>query len=81
MTFWRGKQKFAHLEVVPGGTFKGYGNIDPNGRVYYVNNITGGSATTGLSWTDPFDQIDTAITASEAFRTAGERAPAVSTND
>ncbi len=78
---WRGTQIFKNLELVPGGTFKGFGAIDTNGRVYYVNNITGHSGANGLSWTDPFDQLDNAITASEAFRQAGERAPAVSTND
>ncbi len=78
---WRGAHQFKNLELIPGGTFKGFGAIDPNGRVYYVNNITGSSGANGLSWTDPFDQLDNAITAAEAFRQAGERAPSVSTND
>jgi len=41
---------------------------DIAGRVYYVNNITGASTNDGLSWGTAFDQVDNAITASEAYR-------------
>lgn len=38
------------------------------GEVYFVNNITGSSSNSGLTWDDAMDQVSTAITASEAFR-------------
>ena len=50
---------------------------DYPGRVYYVNNITGSSSYDGLSWETPFDEVSTAITASEAFR----QLPSGTTND
>ena len=50
---------------------------DYPGRVYYVNNITGASTNDGLSWEHPFDQVSTAVTASEAFR----QLPSSTTND
>ena len=50
---------------------------DYPGRVYYVNNITGSSSYDGLSWETPFDEVSTAITASEAFRVL----PSGTTND
>jgi len=43
---------------------------DYPGRVYFVNNITGSSSNDGLSWAYPFDEVSTAITASEAYRQA-----------
>jgi hypothetical protein len=41
-----------------------------SGKVYHVNNITGSASASGLSWSEAFDQVDTAITASEAYRTS-----------
>ena len=41
---------------------------DYYGRVYFVNNITGNANFDGLSWNRPFDEVSTAITASEAWR-------------
>ena len=42
--------------------------INDLARVYYVNNITGSSTAEGLSWDEPMDEVSTAITASEAYR-------------
>lgn len=81
MSFWKGKNQFKHIEIVPGGIFKGFGHVDPGGRVYYVNNITGASGAGGLSWNDAFAEPSQAITASETYRQLGGLAPAVSTND
>ncbi len=50
---------------------------DYYGQIYFVNNITGDSGYDGLSWATPFDEISTAITASEAFR----QLPSGTTND
>lgn len=50
---------------------------DYYGQIYYVNNITGDSSFDGLSWATPFDEVSTAITASETFRAL----PSGSTND
>lgn len=50
---------------------------DYYGQIYFVNNITGDSSFDGLSWATPFDEISTAITASEAFRAL----PVDGTND
>jgi len=68
MPFWRGWNKFANLELAPGGGLVGFGDIPPAGRVYYVNNITGASGNNGLSWGKAMDEVSTAITASEAYR-------------
>lgn len=38
-----------------------------SGRTYYVNNITGDSGNSGLSWATAFDEVTTAITASNAY--------------
>ena len=38
------------------------------GRTYYVNNITGSSTNDGRSWGKAFDQVSTAIAATEAYR-------------
>jgi hypothetical protein len=38
------------------------------GRIYYVNNITGSSGASGLSWSDAFSQLSYAVTAAEAYR-------------
>lgn len=51
------------------------------GRTYYVNLTTGSSTGSGLSWGDAFDEVSTAITASEAYRELGGGAPTVTTND
>lgn len=50
-------------------------------RRYYVNNITGDSGNSGLSWDDAFAQPSEAIAASETFRLLGFGAPTVTTND
>jgi len=63
-------------DLADGGAVYGYPGDYP-GRIYYVNNITGDSSYDGLSWDTPFDEISTAITASEAFRAL----PSGSTND
>mgnify|MGYP001165937084 FL=1 len=55
----------------------GYPGSGYVGKQYFVNNITGSSGASGLSWDDPFDQITTAITASEAQR----QLPAETTNE
>lgn len=41
---------------------------ETQGRSYYVNNVTGDSGNDGLSWAAPFDDINDAITAAEAYR-------------
>jgi hypothetical protein len=46
----------------------GYPGADYPGAVYFVNNITGSATNDGLSWDSPFDEISTAITASETQR-------------
>jgi hypothetical protein len=46
----------------------GYPGADYPGAVYFVNNITGSATNDGLSWDKPFDEISTAITASETQR-------------
>jgi hypothetical protein len=57
-----------HLNLVSGGSFTGFGDqIEAASRTYYVNNITGASGNNGLSWAKAFDQVDTAITAGEAY--------------
>ncbi len=47
------------------------------GRNYYVNNISGSASNSGLSWGDAFDELSTAITASETYRAL----PSGGTND
>lgn len=53
------------------------------GRTYYVNNILGSSTNDGLSWGTAFDQVETAIAASEVYRQLGgvEGGASVATND
>ena len=79
--FIKGEVIFQNLTVAPGGTFKGFGAVDPGGRVYYVNNITGSAGNDGLSWNQAFDEVNTAIAASETYRLLGGLAPTVTTND
>lgn len=79
--FWRGRHKFAYLELIPGGESLGLGQPQNGGRIYYVNNISGSSANNGLSWRTPFAQPSESISASETFRELGGRAPTVTTND
>lgn len=77
--FWRGKHKFSHIEVVPGGAAYGFNGFrNPLGRVYFVNNITGSPTNDGTTWDRVMDELATAITASEAYR---QDRGAVSTND
>ena len=63
-------------DLADGGAVYGYPG-DYYGRIYYVNNITGDSGYDGLSWDTPFDEISTAITASETYRAL----PSSTTND
>jgi len=56
-------------DLADGGAVYGYPGDWP-GAIYFVNNITGDSDFDGLSWDTPFDEVTTAITASEAYRTA-----------
>ena len=64
----KGIHKFRRIEVTPGGASYGFGNYNTLGRVYFVNNITGGSANDGTTWDRAMDQPQTAITASEVYR-------------
>jgi len=64
-------------DFADGGAVYGYPG-EYYGRVYYVNNITGDSTYDGLSWDTPFDEVSTAITASETYRAAAYTG---STND
>lgn len=54
-------------DLADGGAVYGYPG-DYAGKIYFVNNITGDDEFDGLSWATPFDQVSTAITASEAHR-------------
>jgi len=63
-------------DLADGGGAYGYPGDYP-GNIYYVNNITGDSSFDGLSWETPFDEVSTAITASETFR----QLPSGTTND
>ena len=63
-------------DLADGGAVYGYPG-DYYGRIYYVNNITGSSSYDGLSWDTPFDQLSTAITASEVYR----QLPSSTTNE
>ena len=63
-------------DLADGGGVYGYPG-DYYGRIYYVNNITGDSSYDGLSWDTPFDEVSTAITASETYRAL----PSGTTND
>ena len=63
-------------DLADGGGVYGYPG-DYYGRIYYVNNITGNANYDGLSWDTPFDQVSTAITASETYRAL----PSGTTND
>ena len=67
----------SHLsDLADGGGVFGYPG-DYYGRIYYVNNITGDSSYDGLSWDTPFDEVSTAVTASETYRAL----PSGTTND
>ncbi len=74
----KGKWKFQHIEVVPGGASYGFGDYNTLGRTYFVNNITGSSNAGGTTWDTAMDEISTAITASEVYR---QDRGSVSTND
>lgn len=74
----KGKHKFRHIEVVPGGAAYGFGSYNTLGRTYFVNNITGSSANDGTTWDRAMAQPSTAITASEVYR---QDRGSVSTND
>ncbi len=55
-------------DLADGGGVHGYPGEGYTGEVYYVNNITGSSGNSGLTWGDAMDQVSTAITASETQR-------------
>jgi hypothetical protein len=55
----------------------GYPGSGYTGVQYFVNNISGSSGASGLSWDDPFDEVSTAVTASEAQR----QLPTLTTNE
>ncbi len=74
----KGKHKFRHIEVVPGGASYGFGTYNTLGRTYFVNNITGSSANDGTTWDRAMAEPETAITASEVYR---QDRGSVSTND
>ncbi len=74
----KGKHKFRHIEVVPGGASYGFGTYNTLGRTYFVNNITGSSTGLGTTWDTAMDEISTAITAAEVYR---QDRGSVSTND
>jgi hypothetical protein len=60
---------YRKLKFFPGAIVEGSWNglYDKRGMTYYVNNITGASTNPGTSWDAAFDQLSTAITASEAW--------------
>lgn len=66
--FWRGKHKFSHIEVAPGGAAYGFGTYNTLGRPYFVNNITGSSTADGETWDRAMDEINTAVTAVVALQ-------------
>ncbi len=59
---------YKKLKLFPGAYIEGWDGFDHGGKTYYVNNITGASTNSGLSWNEAMDQVTTAITASEASR-------------
>lgn len=59
---WRGKQKFKHLELVPGGTIKGIGAPPPVGDKYYVDVTDGSDSRDGISWGTALKTIAAAVT-------------------
>lgn len=74
---------YSKLKFFPGATIEGWGP-QGLGRTYYVNNITGSASADGLSWDTAIDELDNAITKSEAYRQMGGGYPdtrAVATND
>lgn len=75
---WKGKNKFSHIEVAPGGASYGFGSYNTLGRTYFVNNITGSATNDGLTWDRAMAQPSTAITASETYR---QDRGSVTTND
>jgi len=68
MVFFKSPIKFKHVELAPGGTATGFGDIPVVGRTYHVNNITGSSSNDGLRWGNAVDEPSTAITLAEAYR-------------
>lgn len=68
------------LRFAPGATISGMPGMG-EGRTYYVNNITGSDAASGLSWNEPMKEPSYAIAASETYRALGGRKSNVSTND
>ena len=71
---------YRELKMHPGAIVTGaLGPLfDTGGTTYYVNNITGSSTADGLSWNSAFDEVSTAVTASEASRLVH---PGTTTND
>ncbi len=59
----------SNLELYVDGTkVESWNSSGTTGKVYHVNNITGSATASGLSWSEAFDQLSTAVTASEAYR-------------
>ena len=71
---------YRELKMFPGAIVTGaLGPLfDTGGTTYYVNNITGSATADGLSWNSACDQVDTAVTLSEASRLIH---PGTTTND
>jgi hypothetical protein len=64
---------YKRLKLFPGAIAEG---IDPlfnnkQCRTYYVNNITGSSTASGLSWEEAVDEVDAALLLSETQRIKG----------
>jgi hypothetical protein len=62
---WRGYHVFdkLHANEISGGPI-----FAELGETYYVNNITGNSGNTGLSWAQAFAEVDQALSAAETLR-------------
>ena len=58
--YHKGKHKFKHLDLVPGGTFTGFGTEYPGQKVFYVDK-DGDDDNDGLSVNTPLKLIETAI--------------------
>lgn len=68
MTYILRKGHASVSDLVDGNSVYGFPGEGYPGKFYYVNNLTGTSGASGESWGEAFDQVDTAITASEAHQ-------------
>jgi len=61
--YWRGKHKFSHLEVAPGGSFAGFGGPSLGNKTYYVDtyHTYASDSNQGLDVTLPFKSIQAAL--------------------